>query len=226
MNDAMKRAAAERAAAEVRDGMTVGLGTGTTASLAVEALARRAAQGLRIGCVPTSVRTAALARRLGLTLVELAQGSIDIDIDIDGADAVVRSDLVLVKGGGGSLLREKIVARASRRMLVAVDETKLVDRLGPGMIVPVEIEPFGAEVTLAQLAASDAVPRLRLDGARPFVTDGGHFIADCTFNGIPDAKALEARLNSVVGVIECGLFIGLASAIFVGRMNGVEVIAR
>ena len=225
MTEAMKRAAAERAVAEVQDGMTVGLGSGSTASYAVEALARRVAGGLRIACIPTSERIAALARRLGLTLVGFATHR-HIDIDIDGADAVVRSTLVLVKGRGGSLLREKIVAGASRRMIVAVDETKLVDRLGLGTSVPVEIEPFGSETVLDRLAAIGAAPRLRVSGEHPFVTDGGHFIADCAFDGISEPKALEARLKSIVGVIECGLFIGLASEIFVGRAQGVEVIAR
>jgi ribose 5-phosphate isomerase A len=225
MNEAMKRAAAERAAAEIHNGMTVGLGSGTTAAFAVEALARRVAEGLRIDCIPTSERTAALARRLGLRLVDFAAQR-PIDIDIDGADAVVRADLVLVKGGGGSLLREKIVACASRRMIVVVDETKLVDRLGAGTIVPVEIEPFGAEATLERLTALGTVPRLRLAGTRPFVTDGGHLIADCAFEEIADPPTIEARLNSIVGVIECGLFIGLAHTIIVGGTNGIEVIAR
>ncbi len=224
MNEAAKRAAAMRAAAEAEDGMTVGLGSGTTASFAVEALAQRVAEGLRILCVPTSERTAALARRLGLALVALERRP--VDIDIDGADLVERGSLVLVKGGGGSLLREKIVALASRRMIVVVDETKLVDGFGPGTVVPVEIEPFGAAATLERLAAAGAVPRLRRDGTRPFVTDGGHMIADCMFDGIADPRALEARLNAIVGVIECGLFVGLAHEIFVGRENGVEVLAR
>ncbi|HUK57825.1 MAG TPA: ribose-5-phosphate isomerase RpiA [Stellaceae bacterium] len=222
--ETLKRAAAERAAAEVADGMTVGLGSGTTAAFVIEALARRVAQGLRIVCVPTSERTANLARRLGLALVGLTDRP--VDIDIDGADQVERASLVLVKGGGGSLLREKIVALASRRMVVAVDETKLVDRLGPGTIVPVEIEPWGAAATLVRLANVGAAARLRYGGTRPFVTDGGHVIADCTFDGILDPRALETRLNSIAGVIECGLFVGLASEVVVGREHAVEVIAR
>lgn len=225
MMEAMKRAAAERAAAEVDDGMTVGLGSGTTASLAIEALARRVAAGLRINCIPTSERTAALARGLGFQLVGFADHR-RIDVDIDGADAVVRGSLVLVKGGGGSLLREKIVACASRRMIVAVDEAKLVDHLGAGTVVPVEIEPFGAETVLDRLRGIGAAPHLRRRGEHPFVTDGGHFIADCSFDGVADPEALEARLNAIVGVIECGLFIGLATQVFVGGALGVEVLAR
>ena len=182
----MKRAAAGRAAAQVEDGMVVGLGSGSTADFATEALAVRVAAGLRIACIPTSERTAALARRLGLALVGFAEHR-QIDLDIDGADAVERGTLTLVKGGGGSLLREKIVACASRRMIAIVDELKLVDRLGPETVVPVEIIAFGWETVLDRLVAAEATPRLRRDGAAPFVTDGGNFIADCTFAAIADA---------------------------------------
>jgi ribose 5-phosphate isomerase A len=223
--DDLKRAAAEHAANLVEDGMVVGLGSGSTAAFAVEALATRVAAGLRIACIPTSERTAALARRLGLNLVSFAEHR-QADLDIDGADAVVRGTLALVKGRGGSLLREKIVACASRRMIVIIDETKLVERLGPGTVVPVEIVPFGWETVLDRLVAAEAVPRLRRDGAAPFVTDGGHYIADCTFAAIADPAALELRLKSIVGVVECGLFLGLAAQVCVGRPSGVAVIER
>lgn len=223
--DDMKRAAAERAVALVEDGMVVGLGSGTTAVFAIEALAARVAAGLRIACIPTSERTAALARRLGLTLASFAEHR-QADLDIDGADAVVRGTLTLVKGRGGALLREKIVACASRSMIVAIDETKLVDRLGHATVVPVEIVAFGWETVLDRLVAAEARPRLRRDGAAPFVTDGGNLIADCNFAAIPDAAALEAQLKSIVGVIESGLFVGVAAQVFVGRPSGVEVIAR
>jgi ribose 5-phosphate isomerase A len=223
--DDLKRAAAERAASLVEDGMVVGLGSGSTAAFAVAALAARVAAGLRIACIPTSERTAALARRLGLTLASFAEHR-QTDLDIDGADAVVRGTLTLVKGRGGALLREKIVACASRRMVVTIDETKLVERLGPGTVVPVEIVPFGWETVLDRLVAAEAIPRLRRDGAAPFVTDGGHYIADCTFAAILDPAALELRLKSIVGVVECGLFVGLAALVCVGRPSSVEVIER
>jgi ribose 5-phosphate isomerase A len=223
--DDMKRAAAERAAAQVEDGMVVGLGSGSTANFATEALAARVAAGLRVACIPTSERTAALARRLGLTLASFAEHPY-ADLDIDGADAVERGTLTLVKGRGGALLREKIVACASRRMIAVVDESKLVDRLGPETVVPVEIIPFGWETVLDRLLAVEARPRLRRDGAAPFVTDGGNFIADCTFAAIGDAAALEARLKLIVGVVECGLFVGLAAQAFVGHPSGVEVIGQ
>ena len=223
--DDMKRAAAERAATLVEDGMVIGLGSGSTADFAIVALAARVAAGLRIACIPTSERTAALAGRLGLTLASFAEHR-QADLDIDGADAVVRGTLALVKGRGGALLREKIVACASRRMIVAVDETKLVERLGPEAVVPVEIVRFGWETVLDRLVAAEARPRLRHDGGKPFVTDGGNFIADCAFAAIADAAALEARLKSIVGVVESGLFVGLAAQVFVGRPSGVEVIER
>jgi ribose 5-phosphate isomerase A len=221
---AMKRAVAARAVAEIRDGMIVGLGSGTTASMAVEALGVRVAQGLKIRGLPTSEKIAALARSLAIPLTSFAEHR-RVDLDIDGADAIEQKNFVLVKGGGGSLLREKIVASASRRVIVIIDETKLVDRLAPA-IVPVEIAPFGCEATLDHLAASGAEPRLRGDGERPFVSDNGNLIADCRFAAIDDAAALEARLRRIAGVLETGLFVGLATEIFVGRADGVEVIAR
>ncbi len=216
--DDHKRAAASRAVALVESGMLVGLGSGTTASFAIGALAARR---LDIACIPTSERSAALARRLGLRLVNFAEHR-RLDLDIDGADIVERGTLTLVKGAGGALLREKIVARASRRLIVVADDQKLADRLAPGTIVPVEIVEFGAETTLDRLAAAGVEPRLRPN----FTTDGGNLIADCVCPAIGDAAALEARLKSIVGVVESGLFVGLAAQVFVGGPAGVEVIAR
>jgi ribose 5-phosphate isomerase A len=223
--DGPKRAAAARAVAELEDGMIVGLGSGSTAEFALEALAARIAQGLRIAGIPTSDKTAALARRLGVPLTSFAEHC-RIDVAIDGADQVERGTLNLVKGRGGSLLREKIVASISRRMIVVVDETKLVDRLGGLTPLPVEIVSFGWQIVLDRLARIGCVPRLRLAGDQPFTTDGGNFIADCAIAEIADPAALEARLSAIVGVVESGLFIGLASKIVVGRPTGVEVIER
>jgi ribose 5-phosphate isomerase A len=221
----MKRAAATRAAAAVEDGMVLGLGSGSTAALVLAALAARVANGLRVAGIPTSEATAALARKLGIPLTTFAQHK-RIDLTIDGADQVERGTLHLIKGLGGALLREKIVAAASARMMVVVDESKLVDRLGDRTALPVEIVPFGWEATLDRLAAIDLAPRLRLRGEQPLVTDGGNYIADCTLAEIPDPRALEARLKAAVGVIETGLFLGLASSIIVGRSTGVDVIER
>jgi ribose 5-phosphate isomerase A len=223
--DGQKRAAAARAVEEVEDGMVVGLGSGSTAAFAVEALAARIAKGLRVVGIPTSEKTAALARRLDVPLTNFAAHR-RLDIAIDGADQVERRTLNLIKGLGGALLREKMVASASRRMIVVVDETKLVNRLGGNTPLPVEIVSFGWETVLDRLAAIGCAPRLRLTGGKPFTTDGGNYIVDCAIAEIPDPAALDARLSAVVGVIESGLFIGMASKIIVGGPTGVEVIER
>ena len=220
-----KRAAAARAVEEVEDGMVVGLGSGSTAAFALEALAARVAKGLRVAGIPTSERTAAMARRLGVPLTSFAEHK-RIDVVIDGADQVERGTLNLVKGLGGALLREKIVASASARMVVVVEETKLVDRLGGKTPLPVEIVLFGWQTVLDRLTALGYAPRLRLVAGKPYTTDGGNYIADCAIAEMPDPAALEARLSAVTGVVESGLFIGLASSIVVGRSTGVEVIER
>jgi ribose 5-phosphate isomerase A len=226
MNEALKRAAAERAVGEIQDGMVVGLGTGTTAEIAVELLGARVAQGLKVRGVPTSERTAAQAVRLGIPLIAMQDDWPAIDLAIDGADQVERRTLNLVKGLGGALLREKIVARASARFVVIVDESKLVDRLGGATPLPVEILPFGQSVTLHRLEALGLQARLRLTCGRPFQTDGGHHIADCSFAAIADVARLESELSATVGVVETGLFLGLAAMVVVGRANGVEVMVR
>jgi len=223
--DGPKRAAAARAVAEVEQGMVVGLGSGSTAAFAVEALAARIALGLRVLGIPTSEKTAALAQRLGVPLTSFTEHR-RIDVAIDGADQVERGTLNLIKGLGGALMREKIVASASDRMIVVVDETKLVDRLGRNTPLPLEIVSFGWQTVVDRLAAIGCRACLRLVGNRPFVTDGGNYIVDCAFEAISDPAALEARLSATVGVIESGLFIGLASKIVVGRPTGVEVIER
>jgi ribose 5-phosphate isomerase A len=221
--EASKRAAAARAVEEIADGMVVGLGSGSTAELAIEALAARIAKGLRVVGIPTSERTADLARRLGVPLTSFADHR-RIDVAIDGADQVARGTLDLLKGRGGALLREKIVASASDRMIVAVDATKLVDRLGGDARLPVEIVSFGWETVHDRLAAIGCAPQLRRAGDRPFLTDSGNYIADCAIAEIADPRTLAARIAAIVGVVEHGLFIDLASQIVVGRPSGVEVI--
>lgn len=218
--EALKRAAAARAVAEIEDGMIVGLGSGSTAEIALELLAAR---GLRITGVPTSERTARLARGLGISLTGL-EGP--VDLVIDGADQVERGTLTLIKGLGGALLREKIVAGAARRMIVMVDDSKLVDRLGGRTPLPVEIATFGWRWTLDRLERAGLRPTLRGGAANPFVSDGGNHIADCAIAGIDDPDRLEAELSRLVGVIETGLFIGLASTVIVAGARGVEVIER
>jgi len=221
--DALKRAAAEAAVELVQDGMVVGLGTGSTAAFAVEALARRHRQGLRFVGIPTSERTAAQARAGGIPLSSFAEHR-QIDLTIDGADEVERGTLNLIKGLGGALLREKIVASASRQLAIIVDEAKLVDRLGAHAPVPVEVVTFGLEVVRAALAVFAADVRLRLSPAgEPFVTDSGNHILDCRFAGpIDDPAGLEDRIRRVVGVVESGLFIGRADPVFVAGKQGVR----
>jgi len=220
--DALKRAAAEAAVELVQDGMVVGLGTGSTAAFAVAALARRHRQGLRFVGVPTSERTAAAARAVGIPLTTFAEHR-RIDLTIDGADEVERGTLNLIKGLGGALLREKIVAAASRRLAVVVDEAKLVDRLGTHVPVPVEVVTFGLDATRAALEVLGASARLRLSPAGdPFVSDGGNRILDCSFGPIADPARLEQRIERVVGVIESGLFISRADPVFVADAAGVH----
>ena len=222
--DALKRAAALRAVAEVEDGMVVGLGTGSTAAFVVEELAARVARGLRIAGIPTSERTAAMAKRLGIPIAGFAEHQ-RLDLTIDGADEVERKTLHLIKGLGGALLREKIVAAASRRLVIVVDREKLVDRLGERSPVPVEVAQFGWQATAAALARLGAVPRLRAaQTGEPFLTDGGNYILDCRFGPIADPAALERDIAMTVGAIESGLFIGRAAAVVNASEEGVEVL--
>lgn len=219
--DHLKHIAAEAAVAEVEDGTIVGLGTGSTAAMAVDALGARVADGLRIQAISTSERTARQAERVGIPLTDFTQHP-RIDLTIDGADEVEIGTLAMIKGLGGALLREKIVAAASRRMIVIVDEAKLVSRLGTRAPVPVEIVAFGAPATLQHLADIGVAPGLRMVGAEPYRTDGGNLIADCACGPITDPHGLEARLVRVVGVVETGLFLNLASRIVIGTATGVR----
>ena len=220
--DALKRAAAEAAVGLVEDGMVVGLGTGSTARFAVEALGRRHRDGLRFLGIPTSERTAAQATALGIPLTSFAEHR-RIDLTIDGADEVERGSLNLIKGLGGALLREKIVASVSRRLAIIVDGEKLVDRLGTRSPVPVEVVAFSLELNQAALEGLGADVRQRLSATgEPFVTDSGNRILDCAFGPIADPAGLEERINRVVGVVECGLFIGRADQVFAADAGGVR----
>jgi ribose 5-phosphate isomerase A len=224
--DAQKRAAAEAAVALVRDGMVVGLGTGSTARFAIDALAERVRRGLRIVGVATSERSATQARDGGIPLSSLSEHR-RIALTIDGADEIASGSLDLIKGLGGALLREKIVAAASDRLVIVADAAKLVDRLGVTAPVPVEVVLFGWETTAERLASLGGDPVLRrgADG-QPFRTDGGNLILDCGFGPIADAAALEQRLSGVVGVVETGLFIGMADMALVADDIGVSEVVR
>lgn len=222
-----KKAAAEAAAALVTSGMVVGLGTGSTAAFVVSELGRRvAAEGLKIIGIPTSERTAEQARSLNIPLATFAERQ-HIDLTIDGADEVERESLHLVKGLGGALLREKIVAAASTHMAVIADETKLVDHLGMRTAVPVEVVPFGWEATQEKLKELGSTPKLRAaaDG-KPYVTDGGHYILDCAFGKIEKPKELGRHLDHTVGVVEHGLFLDFAWQVFVGGKDGVKILKK
>lgn len=224
--DVQKRAAAEAAVALVEDGMVVGLGTGSTAAFAIDALARRVRDGLRIVGIPTSEHSARQARDGGIPLTSFAEHR-RIALTIDGADEIAQGSLHLVKGLGGALLREKIVAAASDRLVIVADAPKLVDRLGSTAPVPVEVVGFGWEATAERLAASGVVPVLRLDrNGQPFRTDNGNLILDCRAGPIADPAALEQTLAMIVGVVETGLFIGMADMALVADQNGVRRFTR
>ncbi len=223
----LKIEAARVALAHVSDGMRLGIGTGSTAEEFVRLLAQKVATGLKIIGVPTSERTAALCRELGVPLSTLDETP-ELDLTIDGADEI-DSELSLIKGGGGALLREKIVAAASARMIVIADKSKVVDMLGR-FPLPIEVNRFGLRAT--ELAIAAAAGRLGLSGdiklrmtdSQPFVTDGDHFILDASFGRIPDTRALSEALHAIPGVVEHGLFIGLASAAVVAGSDGIETI--
>ena len=226
--NALKRAVAAKALVYVQDGMKLGLGSGSTAEIFVELLALRVRGGEKLLCVPTSERTTTLARKLGLTLAPLDDLA-PLDLTIDGADEADRN-LDLIKGGGGMLLREKIVAAASRRMIVIADETKLVPRMGK-FPLPVEVVEFGHKSTAARLgrvlAATgyDHVPMIlrQRDGAI-FKTDGGNVIYDIAFGAIQNAPKLAAAISVVPGVVEHGLFIGIATTVLIAGPGDIAVI--
>ena len=225
-NAALKREAAEAAAALVTDGMVVGLGTGSTATFAIAKLITRVRDGLRITAVPTSERSAAQAREGGIELIELDAG-LRLDLTIDGADAVAKGSLDLVKGLGGALLREKIVAQATDKLLIVVDSSKVVDHLGSNSAIPVEVTPFGWQSTAGHLADLGARPVLRTDAAgQPFHTDGSNLILDCHMAPISDPAALDRAMQAIVGVMETGLFIGRAHTVFVADPSGVRTLSR
>jgi ribose 5-phosphate isomerase A len=222
-----KKAAAEAAAKLVEDGMVVGLGTGSTAAFFLIALGERIfAEHLRISGIPTSEGTAAQAHGLKIPLTTFAQHA-QIDLTVDGADEIETGTLYIIKGHGGALLREKIVAAASKRMIVIADETKLSKRLGSLVSVPVEVVQFGWEATQRRLSELGGNPTLRLgkDG-KPFVTDGGHFIMDCAFGPMENPKETAHHLDHVVGSVEHGMFLKFASEVIVGNRDGVKILRK
>jgi len=224
----LKIEAARVALEHVEDGMRLGIGTGSTAEEFVRLLAVKVQEGLSIIGVPTSERTAALCRELGVPLSTLEETP-ELDLTIDGADEI-DPQLGLIKGGGGALLREKIVAAASEKMLVIAAASKLVKTLGK-FPLPIEVNEFGLGAT--KIAIAKAAAKLGLEGpleirmtnGKPFVTDGGHLIIDASFGRIPDTRALSDALHAIPGVVEHGLFLGLADAAIVAEAGrGVRTV--
>jgi ribose 5-phosphate isomerase A len=227
-SDDLKTAAAAAAVKLVEPGMRLGLGTGSTAARFVDLLGAAVVKGLDVVCVPTSEATRAQAEKLGIKLTTLDETPF-LDLTVDGADEV-DGELRLIKGGGGALLREKIVAAASDRMVVIADETKRVKTLG-AFALPVEVVRFGLGSTTAliEALAADAgckgpiKQRMTADG-KPFLTDGGNLILDCAFGRIEDPEALDMALKLVPGVVENGLFLGLADTAIIAGKGGVTVL--
>jgi ribose 5-phosphate isomerase A len=237
--DEMQRQAWKRAAAlaaverEVADGMVVGLGTGSTTDLMLGALAERVRQGLRVTGIATSERTHAEAQRLGIPLIELDDVA-TLHLSIDGADEVTLPALDLVKGRGGALLREKLVAVTSQRRIIIIDDSKVVGALASQHPVPVEVDRFGWRHTGARLASLGATVQRRMaanaPGASspdmPFISDGGHYVLDCSFGPIADAPGLAAQIKAITGVIDHGLFVGMTERVYIAGASGVQVCDR
>jgi ribose 5-phosphate isomerase A len=212
-----KQAAAHKAVQYIKDGMIVGLGTGSTAYWAIQYLGEKVKQGMRITAIATSGETERLALECGIKVSEM--DAVDyIDIDIDGADEIDRR-LNLIKGGGGALLREKIVAAGSKTFIVIADGSKMVEMLGQ-FPLPVEIIPFGWQHTARHLALLGCQTTLRQKEAKPFITDNGNYILDCQFGPIPDPAVLQQQINNTPGVVENGLFVKMATRIVIGYDDG------
>nr|ART36798.1 D439 [uncultured bacterium] len=227
--EAYKKAAAVAALDYVTDGMRLGIGTGSTADYFIRALGERVEGGLKVIGVATSVRSEILARQCGIPLVDM-DAAVTLDLTVDGADEI-DPDLRLIKGGGGALLREKIVAFASNRVLIIADEAKLVPQLG-AFPLPVEISPFAWKTTsrrirdnLSRFDVGNVAIALRRDDKKSmYVTDGGHYILDCDLRRIGNPEGLAEFLNQVPGVMEHGLFTGMTSAAIIGGPDGVRIL--
>ncbi|MBW5446339.1 ribose-5-phosphate isomerase RpiA [Cohnella sp. CFH 77786] len=218
-----KKRAGEKASEFVQDGMVVGLGTGSTAYWATLKIGERVKNGLNIRAIPTSVSTAKLAAELGIPLIGFGEAE-TIDLTIDGADEI-DPGLNLIKGGGGALLREKIVAQASREVIIVAEDTKRVEVLG-AFQVPVEIVPFGWEVTLRRVNRLGGTAVLRSAGGQPFETDNGNWILDCDFGRIPDPATLHQALKMTTGAVETGIFPRGADRVVIATEAGVELLRR
>lgn len=212
-----KKSAGEKAVEYVKPGMTVGLGTGSTAYWAIQAIGKRVKEGMEIRAIATSVPSEKLAQELGMTLVSFAD--IDhIDITIDGADEI-NHQLDLIKGGGGALLREKIVASATDLYIIIADHNKFVKTLG-AFPLPVEVVKFGWEMTVRNLHNLGCTTNTRMSGNHPFISDNGNFIIDCSFSSIENPAGLNQKINAIPGVVENGLFLDMADIVILGENDG------
>ncbi len=220
----LKKMAALRAAEHVQNGMTLGLGTGSTVQYFVERLGEMVVDGLDVVGVPTSKRTEDLANQLGVPLTTLEETP-SLDLGVDGADEV-DPDLNLIKGMGGALLREKIVASSCREFIVIADESKLVDKLGTKSPLPVEIAQFGWTSVKEWVAKLGCIPELRIVEGRPYLTDNQNYLLECQFDGIEDLFDLDEKLHRLPGVVETGLFLDLTCRAVVGKESGVEEIEK
>ncbi|MFO7677573.1 MAG: ribose-5-phosphate isomerase RpiA [Thermoplasmatota archaeon] len=221
----MKKRAAEKAIEYIEDGMIIGLGTGSTVEYALQSLSEKIKQGLKIQGVPTSLRTKKSAKAYDIPLIDFDENSVDIDVTIDGADEV-DSNLSLIKGGGGALTREKIIAYHSKKLIIIIDETKIAKRLGVHFSLPVEVTKFGWRATMKTLKELGCTAELRTITGGPYITDNQNYIIDCDFGRIDEPEVLEKEINMIPGVVENGLFIDLASEVIVGSKQGIMTLER
>ncbi|WP_100404674.1 ribose-5-phosphate isomerase RpiA [Bacillus solitudinis] len=218
-----KKCAGEKAVEMIEDGMTVGLGSGSTMYWVIKRIGQRVKEGLKIKGVPSSIRTEGWAKEFGVPLTDFSQVK-QLDIAIDGADEV-DPNFNLIKGGGGSLVREKIVAAASKKLIIVVDESKRVEKLG-SFGVPVEIVPFGWETTARRLAKLGYNPIIRKKEKERFVSNNGNYIVDCQIGLFEDAATLQEELKKITGVVETGLFIKMTDMLVVGGSERVEILTN
>ncbi|MBU4256397.1 MAG: ribose-5-phosphate isomerase RpiA [Thermoplasmatales archaeon] len=220
----LKQVAGEKAVEYVKNGGVVGLGTGSTVFYAIKKIGEKVKNGLDIVGIPTSVETEKLAKQFGIQLSTLEEHPV-IDVTIDGADEIDKK-LNLIKGMGGALLREKIVASASKKEVIVADDSKLVDMLGTKSFLPVEVARFGWSYAAKKISEFDCKPELRKKDGKIFITDNGNYILDCKFKSIMNPKEMEEKINNIPGVVENGLFIGLADVVVVASEKGVRIIEK
>jgi len=224
MSDELKKQAALAALDEIRSGMVVGLGTGSTATHFIRGLADKVRAGMKIVAIPTSDESRLLAEEVGISLTTFKE-HLEIDVTVDGADEV-SPHLDLIKGLGGALVREKIVAHASKRVIIVVDESKLVRQLGTKTVIPIEVISFAADRIMAQLRQLGGDAVVREKNGRPFVSDNGNTIVDWKHGVIDDPVALEKKLKGMTGVVDSGIFAGIANTVIVAASSGIRKIER